>query len=341
MRITRETLLKISQDTAAERVRINRRIICVYLTGSLLHEDPLLGGAGDIDLFLIHDSQPAAEREVVHLSDEIHLDIAHLSQDVFRQPRQMRTNPWISPFITSHPLVYHDTQHWFEFTQAAITSQFTDPANVLQRARLLAEASRRDWAEASSGTFLSASAGGSCSPQQIWKFLKSVENAGNAIATLTGRPLAERRFLLEFPQRALDLGRPELSAGLLELVSPQTVEEDAWQSWQPAWKDAFQSAGRQADCPPRLLPARLPYYQRAAAFLRDQHPAAALWILLRVWTLSVCQFPGDAPQRQPWQGAIQDISLDPAGFQRRLESLDSYLDQVEETLDEWARQMGA
>ncbi|HVN53533.1 MAG TPA: hypothetical protein VMT46_04320 [Anaerolineaceae bacterium] len=339
MRITREALLKLSHDTAAERVRINRRIICVYLTGSLLHENPLLGGAGDIDLFLIHDSQPAAEREVVPLSEEIHLDIAHLSQDVFRQPRQMRTDPWISPFITTHPLVYHDTQHWFEFTQAAITSQFNTPTNVLQRARRLVEASRRDWLEAGAGP---AYAGGSaCSPQQVWKFLKAVEHAGNAIATLTGSPLAERRFLLDFPQRAMELGRPELSAGLLELVSPETVEEDAWQSWQPAWKDTLQSASRTVDCPPRLLPARLAYYQRAAAFLRDQHPAAALWILLRVWTLSACLLPGDDPHQQPWLNAIQSLSLDMAGFRQRIASLDGYLDSVEETLDDWARQMGA
>ena len=105
MRITRETLIKLAQDTTAERVRLNHRIICVYLTGSLLHEEPLLGGTGDIDLFVIHDSQPAVDREVVRLSDEIHLDIAHLSQDVFQHPRLLRTHPWISPFIVSHPLV--------------------------------------------------------------------------------------------------------------------------------------------------------------------------------------------------------------------------------------------
>ncbi len=342
MRITRETLLKLSQDTAAERVRINRRIICVYLTGSLLHDDPLLGGAGDIDLFIIHDSQPVAAREVVHLNDEVHLDIAHLSQEVFRQPRQMRTDPWISPFITAHPLVYHDTQHWFEFTQAAVTSQFTSPFNVIQRARTLAETSRRAWQDAATAVAPARSA--ACSPQQVWKYLKAVENAGNAVATLTGSPLTERRFLLEFPRRALDLGRPELSAGLLDLLagtSAQSVDEGAWQSWQDAWKEAVMAAGRLADCPPRLAPARLSYYLHSAAALRDQHPAAAAWILLRSWTLAACLLDAGDVHQSAWQAAAGSFGLGEAGFGGRLQALDGYLDTVDETLDEWARQMGA
>ncbi len=340
MRITRETLLKIARDTSAERVRINRRIICVYLTGSLLNEEPLLGGTGDIDLFIIHDSQPAAEREVVRLSDEIHLDIAHLSQDAFLHPRQLRTHPWISPFIVSHPQVYHDSQHWFEFAQAAITSQFNQPDNVVQRGRQLAEAARQFWLDTSADSRLA--------PAQVWNFLKALEDAANAIATLTGSPLTERRFWLEFPSRTLTLGRPALSERLLELFTPQPVSDEDWLGWQPAWKDVLQAAGLAPDCPPHLLPSRHPYYLRAAAKLRETHPAAALWILLRTWTRSACLLAGrqaagwdSSPQRTAWLAALQTLGLDEAGFTVRLEALDGYLDAVEETLDDYASQMGA
>ena len=338
MRITRETLIKLAQDTTAERVRLNRRIICVYLTGSLLHDEPLLGGTGDIDLFVIHDSQPAVDREVVRLSDEIHLDIAHLSQDVFQHPRLLRTHPWISPFIVSHPLVYHDTQHWFEFTQASITAQFNQPDNVVQRGRQLADSARRTWLDASA-----APAEASLAPAQVWNFLKALEEAANAIATLTGNPLTERRFLLEFPQRALTLGRPTLSSGLLELFSPQQAADDVWESWQPAWKEALQAVGQAADCPPHLLPARHAYYLRAAASLREVNPAAALWILLRTWTRSACLLASHlaAPwESEPWLAVLQTLGLDGDGFRQRLVAMDGYLDTVEETLDEWASQMG-
>ena len=333
MRITRETLLKIARDTASERVRLNRRIVCIYLTGSLLREEPLLGGAGDIDLFIIHDSQPGVDREIVRLSEEIHLDIAHLSQDQFRQPRQLRTHPWISPFITAHPLVYFDMSHWFEFTQASITAQFTEPANVVGRARALSEAARRLWLDANTTS--------PSSPQAVWKLLQMLEAGGNAVATLTGSPLTERRFLLEFPQRALTLGRPQLSAALLEQFAPALPDEETWQAWQPAWGAALQTAAKLPDCPPSLQPARQPYYQRAVITLHPEHPAAALWILLRSWTRAACQLPAADPALGAWGAAAGVLGLGEAGFQSRLNGLDGYLDQVDETIDEYAKQMGA
>ena len=90
MRLTREALLKIARDTAAQKVRISRRILCIYLTGSLLTPDPFLGGTTDIDLIFIHDSEPIQPREIVRLTDEIHLDIGHYDQAVFHQPRHLR-----------------------------------------------------------------------------------------------------------------------------------------------------------------------------------------------------------------------------------------------------------
>jgi hypothetical protein len=329
MRITRDTLLQIARDTAAERIRVNRRIICIYLTGSLRSEDPLIGGTADIDLMIIHDSQPAVEREVVRLSDEIHLDIAHLPQDLFRQPRGLRTNPWFSPFIVSHPLVYHDTQHWFEFAQASITSQFNLPANVIQRAHALSSLARRSWREMSASPL-----GG---PAQVWKFLKAAENAANSIATLSGPPLTERRFLVEFPTRALVMGKPELSSRLLDLVVPQFVEKDT--TFAP-WKDALDAAAALPDCPAHLQSPRCAYYLRSALALQERTPAASTWILLRTFSQAAALLPEASPQVSGWASTLQTLGYSPQTFPDRLAALDSYLDLVEETLDEWSRSNG-
>ena len=169
MRMTREALTRLARDTAAERVRLNRRIVCIYLTGSLLGEEPQLGGTTDIDLVVVHDSQPAVEREVLRLAEDATLDLAHLSQDRFRQPRQMRSDPWLSPFIVNHPLVFHDTQHWFEFTQAAISAQFTQPVNAIGRGQAHYAAARSCWST------LSAAAANP--PQAAWLYLKTMEHA--------------------------------------------------------------------------------------------------------------------------------------------------------------------
>ena len=54
MRITRETLLKIAKDTVTQQVRSRHDLVSVFLIGSLLTDDPLLGGTTDIDLIFIH-----------------------------------------------------------------------------------------------------------------------------------------------------------------------------------------------------------------------------------------------------------------------------------------------
>ena len=90
MRITKETLLKVARESADKYSRRNRDLACIYLTGSLLSETPLLGGTTDIDLVFVHTVQPAFAREIVRLTDEVHLDIQHLSQTVFHQPRRLR-----------------------------------------------------------------------------------------------------------------------------------------------------------------------------------------------------------------------------------------------------------
>jgi len=55
MRVTREILLKQARENAKLLTAKDRGIICVYLTGSLLKDDPFIGGITDIDLICVHD----------------------------------------------------------------------------------------------------------------------------------------------------------------------------------------------------------------------------------------------------------------------------------------------
>ena len=93
MRINRQTLLKIAEDTVAQRARQERDIVSAFLIGSLLEEDYLLGGTTDIDLVFIHAETVQDEREIVRLTDDVHLDIAHYPQKTFRQTRSLRRHP--------------------------------------------------------------------------------------------------------------------------------------------------------------------------------------------------------------------------------------------------------
>ncbi|MBI4926757.1 MAG: hypothetical protein HY835_03250 [Anaerolineae bacterium] len=335
MRITRETLLKIARDTAAERVRVSRRLVCIYLVGSCLTDEPLLGGTTDIDLVMVHDSEPLQQREIVRLSDEVHLDISHYSQEMFRQPRHLRVHPWLGPVLYSKPLVLHDSNHWFDYAQAATGAQFLMPDNVLARSRSLAGLARQSWMQLS------------FNPEpdhrrRVYAFLKAVENAGNAIASLGGLPLTERRFLVQLPQRAAGLGRPDLSSNLAALLAGEAeVSDETWAGWLAQGDQAFQAASQLPDVPIRLNPARRAYALRAASSLWEKHPSAAFWLLFRTWTLAASHLPSDSPAVLPWQEACQVAGLDKAHFSLRLEALDAYLDSVEEALDVWGQQHGA
>jgi len=334
MRITRETLFKIAHDTALQRARANRRITCIYLTGSLRRDDPLLGGTADIDLFIIHDSEPLMAREMVRLSDEVHLDIAHLSGDVYQQPRHLRADPWVGGYLCDNPIVLHDQAHWFEFTQASVNAQFYQPDYVIERAEPLAEGARQTWINLHTGTFEPG-------PQKLMAYLSTLEKAANAIACLTGVPLTERRFLLNYPQRTQLIGRPGLASGLVDLLtSEQAISEETWQTWMVGWNAACQAVGELETCPARLLPCRRGYYARAVLALRSDHPEAALWLLLRTWTMALCNLPENAAYRQPWEAALQTLQLDEEHAPLRLAALDAYLDSVEETLDVWSKTNG-
>lgn len=334
MRLTRETMIKIARDTATQRAGISRRIICIYLTGSVLSESPLLGGTTDIDLVFVHDSEPLQSREIVRLSDDVHLDIAHLDQAIFQQPRHLRTDPWLGPFIYAKPLVLHDRQHWFDFTQASTGAQFFQSEYILKRANVLAQAARKSWMDLQ------------LSPPEdhtlaVLRYLEALENAGNALSSLTGQPLTERRFLLHLPHRLQELNQPELIANLIQLLVTEPGRlEDNWSQWMVSWKEAFQASERQENVPTRLHPARQPYYERAIAALWDESPTAALWLLFRTWTLAAGQLSERLPERAGWKNACEALGLGQNHFDDRLHALDRYLDQVEETLEIWARKNG-
>jgi len=193
MRITRDTLLKIVRDTVNQRTRSDRGLLAVYLHGSLLEEEYLLGGATDIDLFFIHSDTIPTPREIVHLSDEVHLDIAHHLHRDYRNTRQLRLHPWLGPTIKDCRIL-HDPQHFLDFTQASVRGQFDRPDYVLERSRKQLESARQIWLSLHE-------AHPDPSPKDIVSYLRALENAANAVAGIYGSPLTERRFLLRLPAR--------------------------------------------------------------------------------------------------------------------------------------------
>lgn len=335
MRITRETLLKIAQETVTQRVRLDRGIVSAYATGSLLLADPLLGGTTDIDLFIVHDTDPFQTREIIRLSPDVHLDIAHHNQAIYRQPRHLRLDPWLGNSLYDNPLLLHDTQHWFEFTQASVRSQFWLPENVIGRVRPLAENARQKWINLSTEVNQGKN-------DQINTYLETIEMAANAIACLTGSPLAERRFLNQFSERAAALQRPALTAALVDLLGAPRTAVETLRGWLPDWEAGFREGGAQPMAPSALSATRLPYYLHGIeAVLESDTPLFALWPLLSTWNRAMLTLPAESANQAAWVAVCEALGLGAGQTEQRLSALDHFLDQVEECLDVWATANGA
>ncbi len=214
MRVTREALLKIAQDTVKRYVRKSRSIEAAYLCGSLLGENFQLGGAADIDLVFLHREKPAMEREVLPLNDEIHLDIAHHLQSDYRYGKQVRVHPWLGPTLNSCQIL-HDPRHFLDFIQASVRGQFDQADYVLERTRRQLEQARNIW-----NNYQPYGANPVIEDplEFVCSYVRALGHTANAIASLSGPPLPERRLLLGFKERCEVIGKPGLYFGLLGLL---------------------------------------------------------------------------------------------------------------------------
>jgi hypothetical protein len=333
MRVTREILIKVAQDTIARKGRENRDLVAVYLCGSFQGEEYSLGGAADVDLVFVHADSIDIEREIIRLTDEVHLDIAHHSQRDYREARRLRLHPWLGPVLNSCKVMF-DPQHFLDFTQASVRGQFDRADNIFERSRRQAEKARSIWLGYQTGVPKPG-------PGEMLTYLRAVAHAANAIASLSGPPITERRFLLNFPARAEAVGRPGLYPGLLGLLGAPHLPADALAELLPGWLAAFEGVSRDK-APARLHRDRRLYYQRAfEAIASGPQPEAVLWPLLHTWTIAASLLPESAPARAAWCRALEQLGLLGDAFAERVSALDAYLDLVDETLEEWARANGA
>jgi hypothetical protein len=332
MRINRNMLLKLAKDTVERAVNSDHSILAIYLQGSLLSEDPLIGNTADIDLFYIHNDEVSLDREIVRVSDEVHLDIAHHSHRVYRQPRELRVHPWLGPAVYGCKIMY-DPQHFIDFTQASVRGQFNNPDNVLARTGRQAQHAREMWSSFNEQPHQPK-------PKDAYLYLRALEHSGNAIAGLSGIHLTERRFLSTLSQQAEALHKSGLFVGFMGLLGAPAVDANRMRAWLPEWRKAYSSLAED-QAPTQLHPHRLLYYERAIqSMLEGANPSYALWPLWHTWTRLMCALQEDETLQAAWQEAGTILGLLGEPFLEKIVAFDAYLDLIEETLEKWAADNG-
>jgi len=333
MRVTRETLIRLAKERAQEHAFNEKDILAAYLTGSLLKEDPFLGGVTDIDLVYVSRDKPARTREIVPLTPDFHLDILYRAEADYDPPRELRVNPWLGYEIYD-PMLLYESHHFFEFTQAAARAGFEFNATdlVLQRCRKLLANSRSIW-------FDLMDVRESVKPVQVRQYLDSVFLAANAVAELSGPPLPERRLLMDFQGRAEQARRPGFGAGLVGLLGGTNLPLATLESWLPKWQATFIAAAETGNADLSVHTARVNYYLKSfEAMLEGDAPIVIIWPILRTWTYAALVL--DEPQTADWSEACKQIGLLGTSFEQKVQGLDHFIDEIEIRFDEIAEEHG-
>jgi len=329
MRITRETLLNQARENAKLLTAKDRGIICIYVSGSLLREDPFIGGITDIDLICVHDRPVKTPREIIRLSPDVTLDIAHYDQEEFEPPRKLRTNAWIGSWLESVPIVLYDALRWYDFMRAAATAQIWKAENVAARVRSFLVPARKTWADLQDEAI----------PQGIKRttaFLGALADTANAVACLTGSPIAERRLVYELPARAEAAGLSEFTASFIPLFTSSEFTDENFSAWAGSFHLIFDALANLPDSPAELSLCRRAYYEKAVNALYPINPAGALWLLLNTFTRAAAVLPKTEQPYKDWQSICRQLELDSKSLPTRLDEFDHLLDIVEEVTDRLA-----
>ncbi len=330
MRITQGQLVDLARREVEHRAEGNG-LLAAYLIGSIVHDRALLGGAADVDLVLIHDSPPLDPREIVALSEDVHLDIAHHHREQYAQPRLLRLHPWLGPAIYD-PLLLHDPRHFFEWAQASARGQFLRADHRLSRASAFLERARQTQA--------------TLDPERPWvsRYARAALAGANAVATLAGQPAAGRRAVLLLETSCAEAECPEAHTGLLGLLGADACTPQHLAGWVSDWAKAY-DAGCQLTADPALAPERRAYYLKGfQALLESGQPYAILPTLLDTWerlTATLDSFAEAGLHRPAWEAAAATLGLGAPSAARRFDELESYLDHLEAFLEGWSARHGA
>jgi len=332
MRITHDTMMRIAKDAVDRAIRKNRSIIAAYLSGSLIEEEFLLGGTVDVDLFFIHTDEVIVEREIIAMTEDVHLDITHHRYRDYQQPRDLRIHPWLGPVINNAHIM-HDPQHFLDFTQASVRGQFDRADYILERIQGQLETARKIWFELQE-------LNKETSIEEIYTYIKAIRLIANAIASFSNAPLTERRFLLHLKDRAEAIGSPGLYNGFLGLMGAPNIDEQIIKGWLHDWEKAYLEITEE-NRPVKLDKNRYRYYRKAFdAILDTTTPEDTLYPMVNTWILALINLPKESESRKACSEAMNKLGLLGESFRERVLALDAYLDVIEEIVENWAKANG-
>lgn len=335
MRITKDFLLKIAKDTISQRKRKEADLHGAYLMGSILDEEPLLGGTTDIDLMIVHKYFAPIKHEVLALTPDLSLDIYHKTLDDYSQLRALRQDAWIGYPLTNSNIILFDTDHWLEYAQSSVSAEFHRSDNVQARVKGIFASAREEWFRLTSEEV---------KDDFTWldHFLNALSLGANAISGLIGPPLPTRRFSAKLKERLEILGVPEIWTGFCGLLGCLNLIAIDKQNWLAAFEEDFTHLAELASYPVHLSACRHAYYTRGFRSLAESDdPSSFIFPLIRTWLDIQLALSQPSPRLNAWLTLIEGLNLTENVHKTKIEALDAYLDNLEVLIEDWAEVYGA
>ncbi|MBI9051148.1 MAG: hypothetical protein JEZ00_17125 [Anaerolineaceae bacterium] len=334
MRITKDRLISLAKNFALEETYRDKQIACIFLTGSSMGDQFLLNNTTDIDLVIIHRSKTKIERKTIRINNQIHYDCWTYPIRIFQDAKTLRTDTWIGSSFSDETLLLYDEGHWFNFQQAAIFSKYFEPETRYQRCKPLLNKARTDWLQLDS-------LDEKFKLEHVFQYFKILENIGYIISGLINFPLPLRRFALQLPQYAAELGKPGLAAGLFDLYCPLDWDDFQWESWIEKWQIFYKQISSLDDCPAAFQSFRMDYYLQPMLLFRDEMPEAALWISLKTLLEGTAYLKRKRVKSEvDVKRLLAEVNLGQVHFPARLDQLDAYLDALELAVEDWENSNG-
>lgn len=320
MIITKEKLIRLSENFIKQKAKLDRGVECAFLTGSILKEQPFLVGTTDVDITMIHTNINQAYREIADVSDDVTLDIYHYPKNYFANTRALRVDPWLGSSLCFDPVVLYGKGHWFEFILSSVEASFFLPEVILERSRYFDSQAHKSFNQVRALSKTQAET------SYVFNYLQTIENAANAIACLTDKPLTTRRFFKDFEERCAGINNydPVFAAqGLIKAGNEVVTQKDYFVASWRYYVDYFAQYTR-ADFYPEYQKCRLPYYQKPIEGLWQSDFSSALWIMLNTWTPVMSAMKIE--QNEQFHALVSMLNIGIQSAEIRIQALDRYLE---------------
>ena len=331
MKITKEKLIRLGDSFLKQRGEKDRTILCAYLTGSMLRDDPFISETTDVDIIMVHSGLEKAYREITPVSDDVTLDIYHYPTEYFSNTRNLRVDPWLGSSLCFDPIVLYGKGHWFEFILASTESTFFVPENVIERSKVFMTQAQKYYAE------MKRLAGKQTEISYVFRYLLAIEHAVNAVACLGDKPITMRRFIRDMQSRCEVLENTAVPSQVLRMVQGPVQSYD---TYARAWKyylEYFSSYTR-PDFFSEYAAARLPYYEIAAESMWRSHLPSGIWVMLYSWTQIMNAM--QVEQNEWYHQFVSDLCISPEYADRRLADVDRLLEFCEDAIEKWGKSKG-